>query len=341
MKKIINKTNLKWYRLVLPKIMMRITGKNRYLPKLELSKNSISFNLFRIYEQIFFKQHGVKPESDMIEYGGKTYFAFYSFEAIVMYFEESVKSFLRKKYELPIKIHVPVIQTSSGFSVFQSPYLFAIAYDNSASLRTDGTSGTSTQAFTTSGSDRFLVSATMTSNNTVNCTYNSVSLTDSDSIFNSNGWELEGHYLVNPASGSNNFVADFTTGGSSSGWAVSAYSGCKQSGQPDSHTTVTQVTTSPITPTTTVVASSCWLWAGVLALTTGSTSAGASTTLRQQISNNFSSVLAIYDSNATVGTGSQSLSVSISGTITNAVGVVISIAPFATATSNSNFLMFM
>lgn len=312
--------------MVIPCLMFAITGKHRMKVEIEWESKSFVYKAFRLYESIFWRRYGVRPESTMMRTTtGEVYFAFHTLEAALTHFEGFIFGLFPKM--LPIRISVPMIVTPQGFPIFASPYLFAIAYDNSAALRTNGTSGNSTQAFTTSGSDRFMASSTMTSNNTVTATYNAVALTISNSISNSNGWELRGHYLVNPASGSNNFVVNFSTGGSQSGWTVTSYSGAKQTGQPDSNTTAAQVTTTPISLTTTVVATDSWVWGGVLALTTGDVSAGSGATMRSSIVGNGTGDLGTFDSNGGLAAGSRTIQVAISGTITNVIGVVMSIAP--------------
>lgn len=105
--------------------------------------------------------------------------------------------------------------------------------------------------------------------------------------------------------------------------STSAYSGAKQTGQPDSHADHAGVA-SPATGTTTVVASSSWL---VMCASgeSGSTSAGTSTT--QRAGDGFAGNLtAIMDSNGTVGTGAQSLNATSAG---NIAWNIVSIAPAA------------
>ena len=312
---------------IIPNIIAFFTSSPRYKPTFEWSNISYVHNLFRVYELICWRKYGVRPESSMIVKDGKVYYAFHTFEALCTHMEAKIRSFKFRNIKIPLKVTVPVFITTEGFPVFQSPYLFAIAYDNSASLRTNGTSGNSTQSFTTAGTNRFMAAGTMTSNNSVSATYNGSSLTISDTHTNSNGWELRSHYLVNPTVGANNFVANFSTGGGQSGWAVSSYSGCKQSGQPDSHATIAQTTTSPITLTTTVVENNSWLWGTVLSLTSGSLSASTGATQRQNLTGNGNNDFGIYDSNGTVAAGSRSMAVAIGGSITNAVGIIMSIAP--------------
>jgi len=111
--------------------------------------------------------------------------------------------------------------------------------------------------------------------------------------------------LLAPATGVNNIVAS-TSSSTYIGCAAVSYTGVKQSGLPDSSATGTDATGN-YTATTTVVASDCWLFSS--SRSNGSPTAGASTTIRDVLDGG--SCLSA-DSNATVGTGSQSLNFTVS-----------------------------
>lgn len=203
----------------------------------------------------------------------------------------------------------------------------AIAVDNTIAVRTDGTSGNYTQAFTCNGSNRALVVATFTTNNTVTVTYNGTSMTQIKSVSNTNGWEERLFLLINPSSGSNNIVVNFSTGGARSGFVATSYTGVKQTGQPDSSASIAQSTSSPYAMATTVVATGCWIVGSAMSNATGSLTAGTGTTKRASLGVGTSTDLGIFDSNGTVGTGSQSINAAVTG-ITNIVGAVMSLAPY-------------
>ncbi len=119
-------------------------------------------------------------------------------------------------------------------------------------------------------------------------------------------------YVVAPTSG--NKTLRVSVNGSTDGWvlvACACYTGVDQTTPIDSHADHAGQA-SPITATTTVVASNCWLVL-VAADTTGSCTAGSSTTQRagDGLGGN---ITAIMDSNATVGTGAQSLHATGGGT---------------------------
>lgn len=216
----------------------------------------------------------------------------------------------------------------------------AIARDNSIAVRTDGTTGNFIQAFTCSGANRALVVAAFTTNNTISATYGGVSMTKVQTTSNSNGWEIDLFLLINPASGSNSLVINYATGGTHSGFVASSYTGVKQTGQPDSSANIAQGTTSPYAMATTAVASGCWLVGCAESNTTGAIGAGSGSSLVGSLGNASNTDLGLLDSNGTVGTGSQSLNVTVSGVITNVIGELLSLAP-APSSANGNFLAFM
>lgn len=215
----------------------------------------------------------------------------------------------------------------------------AIALDNSGEMRTDGTTGNATLSFTVSGTNRALVLVAFTTNNSITATYAGVSMTNIARVSNSNGWEMDLFLLLNPTIGANGATINLSTGGTRSGFVVASYTGVAQSGQPDSFATPAQVSSSPYSLPTTVIATGCWLVGGVVGNGTGSVSAGASTTLRNGVSVVASTSLGLLDSNGTVGTGSQSLNATLTG-ITNMIGAVMSLAPIVTVNSGA-FMNFM
>lgn len=133
------------------------------------------------------------------------------------------------------------------------------------------------------------------------------------------------YVLENAPTGSNNVIIS-STGTifmGTVGKAVS-YSGASLTGQPDSSNANTVTSTTSLTISTTVVASNCWLvmWDvnanAALIAGTGTTQRGGETSGRK-----------FFDSNGTVGTGSQSLQCTWTGSF-NAGGIIASIKPPAT-----------
>lgn len=218
----------------------------------------------------------------------------------------------------------------------------AIAYDNSAvSDASDGSGccGNYSFSYTCSGTDRLLVVIATgdSSQQTTAITYGGVSMTSlteysANNTGGANLQQVEVWYLINPASGSN------TLSVSRNGYgrlAVASYTGVDQVSPIDSWAT-TSSSGNPQSVSTTVVKSNCWLVGfGVAPISTsGATARIASggtqrvTTASLRPSSIWQSVC-IGDSNATVGTGSQSMSFdnSTGGNWYSNGGTLMSIAP--------------
>lgn len=204
----------------------------------------------------------------------------------------------------------------------------AIAFDTSTQATSADTDLTLTWSHTCTGSNLYLVVFVSQSQGTdVSCKYNGVSMT---SLAITSRGVLYG--LANPATGANNIV--YTRSGSPSTQGIiglaASYTGCSSS-QPDSF--VSNVTgASPLTVSTTVVASNCWLIAGGIQVSTTPTS---NRTDRQRASVASGRGADLSDSNGTVGTGSQSTIFTATGTTD---GLAISLAPFLPVTGT--FLSF-
>lgn len=217
----------------------------------------------------------------------------------------------------------------------------ALAFDASA-IKAFTAGSPVTFSHTCTGSDRILIvfvwDTAGTSHGTTGVTYNGVSMTQigtaqthpTTGVSSTSAW-----YLIAPATGSNTISIATTTAGSTAAVAMS-YTGAKQSGQPDSNAKNSYNTTAHTTwsLSTTVVASNCWLAAGMVDDSNAPT-AGASTTMRQNSASGFGG----FDSNGTVSTGSQTLNFAFSSS-GKQTGIIVSIAPsVATATTNPAFLL--
>lgn len=140
---------------------------------------------------------------------------------------------------------------------------------------------------------------------------------------------------VGPATGANNVVVTPTVGLFLAG-ASASYTGCAQSGQPDSSNTKAEASVTTQTTSTTVVASGCWLvMNGSANSGAANVSAGTGTIKRANL--NFVQY-GYFDSNGTVGTGSQSLIFNSNTTANGMVSVIASIKPVATTTSVTHLL---
>lgn len=223
----------------------------------------------------------------------------------------------------------------------------AIAFDAVSGGKDNGGAVTSiTFSHTCTGANLVLVVVAYIDNiggtSITGVTYNGVAMTQVATVTGGTRVQSYSFILVNPATGAHNVVvsANQVIGGNQQIAANSmSYTGCAQTGQPDSNGTnglaSSTVTNFPVS--TTVVASNCWLVGGGTenAGDIAGGVAGAGTTYRGVVQFNQYGA----DSNGTVGTGSQSLNWGRAGTSGDISGTVMSLAPVATP--NTGFLMFM
>ncbi len=129
-------------------------------------------------------------------------------------------------------------------------------------------------------------------------------------------------YLVGPATGAHNIVVSRTGTTGRLVADAASYTGAAQSGQPDAqnNSTATAATSYNVGNSATVVASNAWL-VGYSDNSVGNPSAGTGTVIRQQGSD----ASTLVDSNGTVGTGAQTLT--LTGTSRNWSGAIASFAP--------------
>lgn len=301
------------------------------------SRNSLTYNLFRAFEVIFWRKEGIRCEAALAKINGKYQFLCFTLEAFAVHHEALLRTNVKNLWrKIPRLIRVPTYAPSfAGMPSGPKPigWHFAIAYDTTANLG-DVSSTNLTVAYTVTGSNPLLVVGAVGNNsggggnNLTGATYGGASMTQVDSISYGTQTSPGGSdrqtvdwILPGCATGSNNVVITASGGNNISGGAMS-YSGCKQTVQPDSHNTATQGTnSSTFSCSTTVVAANCWL-TGFASEWGGTTSAGSGTTLR------CSFYMYGFDSNGTVGTGSQSLN--FNGSTSNTWRAqIMSIAPAA------------
>ena len=142
----------------------------------------------------------------------------------------------------------------------------AIAFDTSNSAAVTDTS--STIAHTCTGDNLILFAAGYSDQAPTSVQYNGVDMTQIGTA--ATGVRL--YYLINPATGNNNFV--FTAGSSGAIWyATASYTGVKQSGVPDATNQTTSLPGTSTSLSVTTVADNCWTVAAILA-NNGSLSAG-------------------------------------------------------------------
>lgn len=199
----------------------------------------------------------------------------------------------------------------------------AIAFDNGAVVATGSNAGSLSGSFTVTGSNPFLIAyawGAIGSDTVSDIQYNGVSLTKIGGTVCPSDRGVSMWYLKAPATGSN------TLSVSGSGLyllSAASYTGVDQTSPLDSSNTATTTGGNPFTFSTTVVATGCWL------VCAGKTN-GANPTAGTGTTNRVGNDAGIFDSNGTVGTGSQSLSLS-NGTGANLGFIIASFKPAAAA----------
>jgi len=314
---------------LLPTLMVCLTKQDRYLPEIKWAEGSWVFKLFRLYELVFWRKVGIRPEITAIRArDGKTYYAFHTWEALLVNGEGRLKEWFKGLELLPIKIYIPQLATPQGV-VFPSPYLFAIAYETSGNAYTNA-STTASLDLASSGTDRLAVIFTLSGggNRFSSVTVEGQATTTVVTNYNPFGAQsLYGlYYIAPPTSSSTTYLFTLIDSADDEEIGVLTYSGCHQTSPIDSSATNVNAAANPalVALTTTVVASNCWL-VSCARNNTGGASASTGTTLRQA-----GTSLATGDSNGTVGTGSQSMSWTRAANGTTG-GIVFSIAPAVAA----------
>lgn len=212
----------------------------------------------------------------------------------------------------------------------------AIAFD--ASSTGEQVPGTSPITFshTCTGSNLVLLVGVETITTCSGVTYNGVAMTQ---LVTTNVGGVVNYLfgLVAPATGANNVVVSFTGGSTYCRAVAASYTGVSQTGLPDatgSNTIAGSSTT--MTTTLTTVANNCWTALFTFTTVPGAT-AGTGTTLRKADAQSYA---ILFDSNGAVVAGSNSLIINYtSGTGT--VGVMVSIAPVSTTSTQGLMAFFM
>lgn len=219
----------------------------------------------------------------------------------------------------------------------------AIAFDAATDLGFT-LSGTSISAnHTCTGSDRLLVVGTVGNGGTdsiTGVTYNGVAMTKSTNIQGGGGSRYATlWYLVAPATGSNSVVISGASGVIAG--VAASYTGVNQS-SPVDNTGTQSATTGNNQVSITPVANNCWMVAWTFSASGGTTvSAGAGSTLRAR-NTSFFGGCGILDNNAAITPpASTTLNGTQSDPTTNIATAAFTIAPPSTASTTSNFFMFM
>jgi len=202
----------------------------------------------------------------------------------------------------------------------------AIAFD---AVSSGGGGGTSqTFSHTCTGTNRLLFVGGMnqeSSSTITGVTYDGVALTEIDSSSQTNN-SVSLWYLIAPSTGANDVVVTRSTSTDALLGVGVSYTGCLQSGVPDSYNTGGAGSGTSLSIATTTVADNCWI-TGIFRNEVAVNVAGDNTTMRN------SSSISMGDTNADQSpAGSHSIGVTWSGSGRN-VGVVASFAPAAVKTA--------
>lgn len=282
-----------------------ITRKKRYKPSIVWSSALWTHNVFRVWELIAWRPVGIRPSTlAWNDDKGVSHEIAYSLEGQLALFEVWFRSLFEK---LSFKIIVvPQLQLAGMARGGFTPYRFAIAFENEAD---NGISNTATLSKTNTGSELlllgFIVGDINATDNLSGVTYNSVAMSFGASkrafgAVPTDRW-LDIYVLGNPATGANNMV---TSGNTFNNLAAISYTGCNATGQPDGSGN-NSAATSPNTVSVNVTASNCWL-VGISYAPAGQAGTGGSAI--RNPGSAFAGGAGLIDSDAVVGTGSQSLS---------------------------------
>lgn len=292
------------------------------------SSTSWIHNVFRLYELIFWRREGIRPAISAYQNSdGTTTYAFHSFEAALNLLESKIRGLLQK-FELQ-KVYLPVF-VAPGAPVFSSPYLFAIAVQNTANGSPVAGTTRNLSMIVGSGSNLFLATAFETQAGTDPVTgvvFNtSETMTQGKKLqesFLSTFW-LYIYYEVNPTVTTANITI---SQGTSSGGPVAAvsYTGASQ-GALDSATSGSTPSGTTFAQAFTTVANNAWTLNLIRCDAGGATpTASTGSTLRSTTPDGGTR---LFDSNAAVTpAGSYTMNYTDGGVTSSFNSVGISIAP--------------
>lgn len=303
-------------------------------------------NVFRLYEWIFGRAYGSNGIGDTIRAESSSSISFdvngeaiviqqfHTFEMFLVFVEMQLRSIFSGKMLPKIKkIYIPQLAPIGGYNLPGNiPYVFAIAF-NATAQGVSSSAGATNITWTHvmgSVSNGLLLCGGYGQSASTSATYNSVSMTLIRSQNGSPGPIIDSYYIVSPSSGSHSIVVNYS---STQGlaWGSISYSGCAQTGVPDSNNG-NQTNGTSLSVSTTVVAPNCWIFGTCghdintnnVSFTTGTT--------RQQATSTFQTI-GVGDSNGTVGTGSQSFGATFASG--NATINIASFAPIGTVTTTA------
>lgn len=325
----------------------KITKKPRYRPTIQWSSKSLVYNMFRVFEAIFGREVGIRPESStqIFHRNGKEIFVrkFFTTESFLVFIEGCIKEFLNKpkfKYKFQI-IPINTLATSIGQLALPSIFSFAIAYDAKSSTGSSGSGTSYSFNHTVTGSNPalfFFGITTVGVGDVSAVTYPKASTpTGLTHVGSDSGNETAVgngclYYLANPDTGTNSVTATKNSSAALYPSAVS-YSGCNSTTHCDAYlVSKSSGSVASIAPNLTIVTANSWT--GLFSCISASEpTAGSNTTKRDY---NGSSGNGIYDSN---GVASGSFTMNLSGT-QHYVYAMFTIMPYVSAGNTYDSLYF-
>lgn len=334
-------------RKILPTILATLTGQPRYLPDIVWSSNSWVHNIFRFYEMIFWRRIGIRAESGVFDRTivknnrkvNVKVIELYSIESIFAYTETAIRKFITdtKNFKLPVKLYIPVLQTNTisgmGTGLKLSPYLFAIAFENSVGFTFNASASNITYSKTCTGSDLILwVGTSIRNSRTIaggGVTYNSISLTQSGTASDSTAILNYLHYKTTPSTGANTVSVTQSVADTITSCAIS-YTGVNATGQPDATSVGGPSTATSYSQSVTSVADNCFAILYGNNNSGASITAGSNTTVRNNCEVAFCGACLCDSTTAKTPAGTFTLAfTSASGSMT---GTMASFAPVSVAT---------
>lgn len=302
--------------------MALLTNEDRYLPEFEWNPNFWVYNIFRVYETIFWRRWGIRAEMATFTSRNKNKFTIYhkalSLEAAFGLVEMIIRGKIKKWQS--IRVFIPQLAPAAGMPQLAGPFMFAIAYD--ANTFSGAHAGQDNSfSHTCTGSNRYLTLLTQVHRtpdyHLAGITYNSVSMTSR--VTNTGSPDSRIWDLVAPASGSNTVYCTGTNSDTwHEEWAIS-FSGCAQTGQPDNtgnHASLGNSFTSASWSITTS-ADNCWCVTVMQMYNQSGVSATAGTYVGQNSSGAFGEAIFYAGPKTPAGTLTTSFTCTSGTTCTN------------------------
>lgn len=306
----------------------------------EWSSQSWTHNIFRVYELLFWRRmngKGTQRAQISCEWkndatGFHIEYRAHTWEGSCSLVEQYVRLALAQWKFVPFRVTVPMLQTNTGFPIFASPYLFAIAYDVDTGSAVGSATTPVTWSHTITGSNTYLVAGGQENNVTQTengATANSVTMTLINTVTITASRYGTMYGLKAPTTGTISLALTGNPVNWYNGSSVS-YTGVSQtSSTPDSNNTGSSVSATSITVATTTVADNCIL---VGSFDGGGGTGTASTNTEQLVNHGSYNEPTLYqNSSLTPRSPAGSYSLVVTHSVSGDSLIVASLAPSAAA----------